>query len=260
MYRTENFVYVHFQKTGGTHVKKLLIDVFGKEKEASVWHGSLTELDREKFAFCGIRNPWDFYVSLFHHSKEQSSPPINYFRSIPELYQNTYLNPDVVEGFRIWLGHVLNGSVMDRNSLLLPRKLMHKAGRRLLLMNKLDRMINVKPWSDVGMMSRWLFGVVVPGYRTMRIRDFKEFVSIFEEKSLVNYYYKLESLTEDMRYLMENHLCPDDGWEESFSNWSNKKSNTTNRLKNYQAYYDQRLLDMVTDKEQLIISKFGYQF
>ncbi len=259
MYKKNNFIYVHFQKTAGTHVKKLLIEVFGEDKK-SKWHGSLKKEDKGKLIFCGVRNPWDFYVSLFHHSKEQNSPPIAFFKAQPELYSKTYGSSDTVEGFRQWLKIILTGDVMDRNSLLLPTRFIKEGNKSVLWINKLDRLINQKPWKDVGMMSRWLFDVVVPSYRTMRIPNAKTFKEKFISESFVDHYYRIEYLTEDMRSIMEDHLSPPLGWEKVFEDWAGKKSNTTTRLKSYQAYYNDELATLVDEKDFLIIEKFGYEF
>ena len=216
--------------------------------------------DREKFVFCGIRNPWDFYVSAFLHSKENETPPINYFKSLPDLFAQTYGNKDPIEGFQIWLKYVLSGAVCDRNSMVLPTRFINKPGRHVIWLNKLDRIVNQKPFEEVGMMSCWLFGVVVPGYRRMRIKSAEEFERKFKEEKLVDYYYKMETLTEDVRFLLAEKLDSPPGWEEKFEKWSRKKSNTSSREKKYQLYYTQELAGLVAEKDALIVKEFGYEF
>ncbi len=260
MYQKNNFVYVHLQKTAGTHIKKLLVDVFGEEDVPSKWHGSLAPEHESKFVFCGVRNPWDFYVSAFHHSKEQVAPPINYFKSIPDLFEKTYANPDTIAGFRIWLTHVLSGSVLDRASMRVPRRLLSKPGRKLLLANKIDMLINKKSAEKIGTMSRWLFAVGVPNYRKMSFSGYAEFERDFDELSLIDTYYRMESLEEDMRGIINDHLSPPTGWEKKFEVWAEKKSNTSQRMKSYEVYYDKELAEMVAEKDRFIIERFNYKF
>ena len=260
MYQKNNFVYLHLQKTAGTHIKKLLVEVFGEADENSVWHGRVTEEHKDKFVFCGVRNPWDFYVSLFHHSQQKIAPPVNYFRSVPGLFDKTYDNPDTVEGFRIWLECLLSGKILDRNTMKLPKRLLNKPGKHVLLANKVDKMINHKSEDTIGLMSRWFFAMSVPNYRQMRIDNYKQFEKKFEELSLIDSYYRMELLADDIHEIIKNNLNPSVGWEEKFNDWSNQKSNTSKRIKKYEAYYDNELAAKVAEKDELIIKKFNYEF
>lgn len=260
MYRNKEFVFVHFQKTAGTHVKKLLLEIFGEAEVSSKWHGTLNKEDADKFVFCGIRNPWDFYVSLFHHSKENISPPILYFQSKPGLYLQTYGNEDSIAGFRNWLEIILSGEFIDRNSMILPTRFLGSPGRKPILIHKLDRLINVKPWCEVGLMSRFLIRVVVPGYRYMKIKDATEYKEIFEQKGLVDRFYRVENLTSDIEDLLAQHLSPPAQWREIMANWATKKSNTSNRDSDYRRYYTDELAELLYAKDRYIIDRFGYTF
>ena len=64
---TDHFVYIHTSRTAGTFVNKLILDhVPGAQ--ILQYHGHLGDLP-EKYAHLPViglvRNPWDWYVSMF---------------------------------------------------------------------------------------------------------------------------------------------------------------------------------------------------
>ena len=72
MIKHPEFVMLHLQKVAGTHLTKFLLSLYEDAWQEGL-HGALKEEDKDLFVFCGIRNPWDFYVSLFL-SKLESKP------------------------------------------------------------------------------------------------------------------------------------------------------------------------------------------
>jgi hypothetical protein len=66
-------VFVHIPRTGGAFVKEVLGEYLGVDASAPSLptHASYDELPAEfhdRPAFCVVRNPWDWYVSWYHHS------------------------------------------------------------------------------------------------------------------------------------------------------------------------------------------------
>jgi hypothetical protein len=69
-------VFVHIPRTGGAFVKTMLRQHLGSDPGAPKLptHASFGELPRafrDRPGFCIVRNPWDWYVSWFHHSLER---------------------------------------------------------------------------------------------------------------------------------------------------------------------------------------------
>jgi hypothetical protein len=73
---TDDFVFVHIPKTGGSFIQKAIADnmpVRDHEIAAAdgAWshtpYSSLPTHWRHLPAFCVVRNPWDWYVSWFHY-------------------------------------------------------------------------------------------------------------------------------------------------------------------------------------------------
>jgi hypothetical protein len=66
-------VFVHIPRTGGSFIKGVLRDHLDLETRAPrlPTHASYDELPvecRDRHGFCVVRNPWDWYVSWYHHS------------------------------------------------------------------------------------------------------------------------------------------------------------------------------------------------
>jgi hypothetical protein len=77
---TDDFVFVHIPKTGGSFVQTVLRDHLSViDHHEAIDHGawshapysSLPAQWRDLPAFCVVRNPWDWYVSWFHYQLER---------------------------------------------------------------------------------------------------------------------------------------------------------------------------------------------
>lgn len=60
---SDKLVYLELPKTASTFIQAVLVDLFGAH--STVRHGRLLEEDRSKFVIGSVRNPWDYYVSLW---------------------------------------------------------------------------------------------------------------------------------------------------------------------------------------------------
>jgi hypothetical protein len=67
---TDNFIFVHIPKTGGTFVDTVLrehLPTIDFEADRHAPYSTLPKRWRNLPAFCVIRNPWDWYVSWYHY-------------------------------------------------------------------------------------------------------------------------------------------------------------------------------------------------
>jgi Sulfotransferase domain len=67
-----DLVFVHIPRTGGSFIRGVLRDHLEPEPSAPRFatHAAWSELPRQfrdRPAFCVVRNPWDWYVSWYHH-------------------------------------------------------------------------------------------------------------------------------------------------------------------------------------------------
>ncbi|MEP4308794.1 MAG: hypothetical protein ABJ364_03515, partial [Lentilitoribacter sp.] len=79
---TDSSIFIHLQKTGGTHVAKVLSELL--DIDASVSHDQLRKPDPTREIIMGIRNPWDWYVSLWAYGCQSKGRLFGYTTS-PKL-------------------------------------------------------------------------------------------------------------------------------------------------------------------------------
>jgi Sulfotransferase domain len=71
-------VFVHIPRTGGSFVRRLLAEHVEPDPSAPRFetHASYDDLPTafaDRPAFCVVRNPWDWYVSWYHHTVAQAA-------------------------------------------------------------------------------------------------------------------------------------------------------------------------------------------
>ena len=98
MISNDKLVYIHIQKCGGSFIGDFLINEF-KAKYDGNRHSEYTSLakkDRDKVVFTSVRNPLDWYVSLYH--KHKAALDKSFFKS---SFKGT-------ENFDEWIRKFLN--------------------------------------------------------------------------------------------------------------------------------------------------------
>lgn len=253
-------------KTGCTHIATILATIFEGEHIGKHNRASDKDIDSQRFFLSSIRNPWDWYLSLWtfgvqgngglrNRLTERSfskslraamiSRPRNFimplkepFRDV-EQWRNVYDRSDNVLGFRRWLELIhqpCNSSIIGEG--YGTGNIAEMAGfmtyRYLFLCcNNLNQLqhksaINI----DTNLM------------------DFDK------ENCYIDYFVRQEFLEEDLCEGLEKVKTLDDGTKSNI--YSKKKINTSNRLLEIGDYYDQSSVDIIGKREQLIISKFNY--
>lgn len=76
---TPEIAFLHFQKTGGSHVAKILARHMPTEHRGM--HNGLPDDIARPHVWMGIRNPWDWYVSLWAYGCGPKSNIANYLKT-----------------------------------------------------------------------------------------------------------------------------------------------------------------------------------
>ena len=63
MFISDKIVFIHLQKTGGVHISQLLSKLLEGEKQPG--HLQVDPEYHSRFIIGSMRNPWDWYVSLW---------------------------------------------------------------------------------------------------------------------------------------------------------------------------------------------------
>ena len=88
MIEYEKFIYLDMYKTGSTYVDSLLRKLIEGKPVRRTRHAPITAgrpffWKRGKYAFATVRNPWDWYVSMWAYSIKQ--PNVLFFRDVRKV-------------------------------------------------------------------------------------------------------------------------------------------------------------------------------
>jgi hypothetical protein len=227
---TDKFVFVHLPRSGGTFVSEVIRKFFPSAHEIG-HHLPREFLPREysRLPVLGtIRNPWEFYVSLYHYvwPKDAASVLVSWMSENGKL------------GFRGSIRNLLNLGVNDErlDALIeaLPERLDYTS-RHIPAVTK-DAMRRVRST-----------GV---GYYTLR------FNQMFGNADDV-LFCRLETLRQDLVAFFEGIGVATDKLRDYVLR--SEKKNTAEHL-HYSTYYTPELADLVLIRDSPLIERFGYVF
>ena len=269
MFVSDKLIFVELHKTASTHVKSILSEVL--EGESVGKHNQLSRelLKRNRVVVGSIRNPWDWYVSLwgygcdgrggmFDSTANRSQQGIrglgwtvnprsafarlieNLFKKRERIWQSTYRDVEDAEAFRRWLRLVHTPEFFE------------------------DLGEGFAFWpgnTEVGLMTyRYLSLFCVTEEDSTRLDDLASFESIvqFEKEELfIDSFVRQESLEDDLGLILQD--CGSSFYARFEDLIARKsKENTSSRKRDLSYYYDQESCRLVAERERVIIAKFGY--
>lgn len=274
MYITDKLVFLELHKTGGTHIGRWLEQIVGGERKGK--HNRLAPSLADRHIVGSIRNPWDWYVSLWAYGCQQQG----------SVYQQTTdsVNPRY---YRRQLHREMG----------LPRTTIGKA----LIQSAHDLKKDRRAWqavyadsNDPSLFQEWLSMILAPEHR-FALREGFGFSPVSQHSGLMTYrYLKLFTSLGDRLYsdaalssqasvesnlqewfivdsMIRNENLENDliaaiesaGYKlnatdaEALISARDQKTNTSKR-KAARYYYDERSSGLVEEKEALIIRRHGY--
>lgn len=273
MFIADGLIFLELQKTGGSHIGRLLEQYVGGQTTGK--HHRLKEDAADRYVIGSIRNPWDWYVSLWAYGcggkgsiRMRTGRRVDidyYFRGLPEAmgrerlnvkqlmlstyydaikpvarWQQTYQDSSDPEGFRKWL------------RLLLDNKRRYDIGEGY----------GFSPLSlHAGLMSyRYfrLFTINDSVFHDRRLESVSGLADFDEELNISNGVIRMESLEEDfIHVLTEANITLSEVQRASIRNKEEGKTNVSQR-NSAAYYYDDETLALVAEKERYLIGKYGY--
>ena len=261
---SKKLVFLELQKTGSTHIKQLLKKTVGGVNDGK--HNQATpELRESGKSFIGsIRDPWGWYLSLFSYGcqkkggvYQRTTNPARWKQlrksgaledaegfedySPKFMREEVYADPDDAAHFRQWLKLVLTDG---------PHRALVEDG------------FAESPISAIaGLMTfRYFLLFVDGGVQVPETVNTVKKLQAHEKKHLfVKHIIRNESLAEDLIKAIEacgEPLTP----EQQAQIREAPRTNTSSRKFGKEHYYDQECVDLVAEREKLIIEKFGYTY
>jgi hypothetical protein len=227
---TDKFVFVHLPRSGGTFIAELIRKFFSGVHEIG-YHLPRTFLPREYShlpVLGAVRNPWDFYVSWYHHvwPRDAATTLISWVTESGKL--------GFVDTIRNAVNLGVNNERLDVLIEMLPEHVDY--GRKNIPNITKEAMRKVR-------------GTGV-GYYTFR------FTHLFGNADDV-FICRFETLTRDLIAFFESIGSATDELRDYVLN--SDKKNTAEHL-HYSAYYTPELTGLVLLRDRQLVQRFGYVF
>jgi len=230
MILTDKFVFVHLPRTGGTFVSGVIKKFFPSAHE--IGHHMPRELLPREYSHLPVlgtvRNPWEFYVSLYHYvwPKDAASEFVSWMSENGRL------------GFIGSIRNVLNLGVNDE---------------------RLDVLIEMLP-EHIDYSRRYIPNVTKDAMRRVRGTGVGYYTFRFNEmfgNAGDVFFCRLETLRQDLVAFFEGVGAATDELRDYVLR--EEKKNVAEHL-HYSTYYTPDLAELVSIRDRPLIDRFGYVF
>lgn len=266
MFITDKLVYIQLQKTGCTHIAKLLDQTVGGELKLKHSPATPELMDSSRTFISSIRDPWEWYVSLWSYGCDENGGFRKRVTRLNRPCKDLAKNPFKLA---IWI----------YNELTKKRKLWQAcyadSSDPELFRQWIKMIYNPEFRFDIGegygesAISKFV-GIYTYRYlklccKNIEIQDYNAFNSfedilIFEKKNCyISKWIRNKSLEHDLINILVSS-GEKISEEDKKRILSSKKTNTSSRSQPTSFYYDRDTAELVRKKEALIVKKFDYCF
>lgn len=287
MYDADKLIYLQLEKTGCTHISRLLSKcVSGKQIKK---HNPLENYESSKLIVGSIRNPWDWYVSLWAYGAKgegviRQSTTQRSFQNALKLHSGT----NDPFNFSAWvkqspLKHTLmtlGGSYKGIWSEFFRKPVQSweksyadpynpdcfRHWLKLTLGNASQHGLGVgyaqNPVSAfAGLMTyrycRLYIRDFLKASQTRPLNTYQQLVSLDQECNLLDEIIRTESLESDFIRVLEHAGYSVE--EEQLAIIESSPATNTSKRATVERYYDQETIDLIHEKDKFIIEKYNYQ-
>lgn len=264
MFVTDKFVYLQLQKTGSTHITRLLSKIFIGKQYTKHMRPNLSSI-KNKYIIGSIRNPWDWYVSLWSFGCQKKGGLYNRITS-----------------------RILTGLYMPRYPLKTIKAFFNELNKPIKKWEYL-----YSDWRDTDAFKEWLQYILDPkrsydlkekygfspiskfgGFLTFRyiylysrkvkkifsknnLSNMKKLYEFDNENNILDYSIRNENLEDDLIDALQK-IGFDMNSEDIEKIDTTKKTNISKRKRKLNFYYDKKSNDLIKDREKFIIDKYNY--
>jgi hypothetical protein len=268
MYCTNNLIYIHVQKTAGSHIVKLLARLFAGEETGKHNAATHQQIARGHLFLSSIRNPWDWYLSLWTYGRQQSGAfacrltqknllyPLKSSLADPmraasyfwnEIQKDTsqwgalYNDLDSVSAFRNWL------------------KAIHSPENRFSMG---DGYAKNRLSTETGFFTHRYLTLCCKNLNVLHSADTNpsfDFLRDFErDNCYIDKFIRQENLETD--FIDAIGTVREISEAEKEMVFHAKKTNSSRRTRRLEEFYDEETVELVRNRDQLLVEKFGYEF
>lgn len=268
---SDKLLFLELQKTGSSHIRKVLSEVLKGRYRMTNQHNTYDSIDKEvlgnfenKVKLGSIRNPWDWYVSEWSfgcmhkgHLYKYTTNNYNlrtlygfksllhkiYYRKIfqdTKIWKQVFSDVNNVENFRRWL-HLI----------LLDDKIGVGEQYKESVISK-----------QVGFLTfRYIKLFTYNGRHVVKsLKTFEDLLHHDNTQNFMNVVVKNENIHEELIQQADTLFLDKQKLNEVIEKYKQKRTNSSERSSTYQPYYDEKSRKLVADKERFIINKYNYEF
>ena len=243
------FIYIHIPKSAGTFITRFCNkSIEGSKKinyDGDTHYGIFKARNRlhnvplnEYYKFMTVRNPWDWYVSLYEYVKKGNCHEWRLFSK----HNN----------FKQWLQQIANSRstpatcnmfVNDKTSTATLYKHLHISNL------------------DAGWLThRYIYSCCIDWKEVFKSRTIESFQKDHDSIVLIDDVFKTETLAADFVDSITKHTDIDPAIVNQIKSFKMQNVNKK-RKANYRDYYkDVKLVDLVAHKERFLTERFNYEF
>jgi hypothetical protein len=252
----KNFIYLDVYKTGSTHIEHLLKLITTEPEIRKNRHAPLTKVHpirgkSGKFVFATVRNPWDWYVSMWSYGHTKENPLFNHIKeAVSEAeFKALYDVNSPTTSFPLWLRSIHDPGFLAR---ILKGHRLPKSGLANFMGFYTYRFMRVTlPYPELLL-------------RQPFIRSLDGAIAMQKRLHQYDVILKSETLDDDFADFVVTHRsrC---GFAEKAGDVVRKnaaahKNTSVRTLSSYQDYYTDDLRDLVGRRDRLFIDLFDYSF
>jgi len=279
MFVTDKLIYLQMQKTACTHIASLLSKyVDGRQLEK---HSFLQDYETKKFVCGSIRNPWDWYVSLWAFGCNNTGyvharVVVRDFLKIPEMLkfklQSKY-GPYISDNFE--LGDIWSHFKNETNKPLNLWRESYKDNQNPECFRKWLKLIynpsRKKDFNEgysessisgfAGLMTYRYCGFFLKDFFQTKnfknIKNFEELKNFDKNNNILDFVIRVESLENDFIQMLEKSGYNIDEKTKDQIRGAGKTNVSKHRKTSH--YYDEETTRLVAEKERFIIEKYNYK-
>jgi hypothetical protein len=266
MFISDRLIFLELQKTGCTHIRNLLMTVTDGRIEGKHNKASPHLLSTERFFLGSVRDPWEWYVSLWAYGCDRRgglfevatagrsfrghgwmSNPARAARQFtrdlrrrPDEWMSCYTDADDAQAFRRWLRLVLHGPLPGGILKYGAPTITRFAG---LLTYRYVHLFCRSPFEDRSL---------------SEITSLDELIAYERRACFIDYFIRNESLEEGLiAALRAAGIQLTDSDQERIQ--AGEKTNTSSRRRPTSYFYTPETVEWVGRSDRLIVEKFRYQ-
>lgn len=266
MFVGKKLVYLQIQKTGSTHVTKVLKqNLNGKTRER---HEQLEDYEafKDRPIISSVRNPWDWYVSLWAFGCAGSGGFHKYLVHNPwseVRHALKYRKPGVIANAITRLGTQI-GRRPDWKALYSDAK--NEANFRAwlkLVLGPEGRHIakegySISPVKDVIGFMTFRFLALTTAYdkwnnEGTKARSYQELTAFIDANTVTDRILRMESLNEELLDLLQSI-----GKKVTMEDLEAIGKTNASSHRKYDTYYDDETYKLVAERDRFIIERYGY--